>query len=224
VHPFFERVAVDRLSDLLGTRRSHCAIAGIEFQAGRLEMNDTFFYVPNDKLQRLASNHYWNAEENRLSLPPPKLDRSYTGVTLFSGGGGMVSSAMDYMIFCDMLRNGGSYNGVRILGPKTVQYMTISHLRSDIRNNGADDYPASHLYRGQPFGWGFGVTTDPGQSQVISSAREYSWGGIADMKFRIDPEEDLIAILMTQMMWAPWPTGYQMKVATYQALTELGKD
>ena len=145
---------------------------------GRLEMNDTFFNVPNDKLQRLASNHYWNAEENRLSLPPPKLDRSYTGVTLFSGGGGMVSSAMDYMIFCEMLRNGGSYNGVRILGPKTVQYMTISHLRSDIRNNGADDYPASHLYPGQSFGLGFGVTTDPGQSQVISSAGEYSWGGI----------------------------------------------
>ncbi len=195
--PLFERLAVDRLADRLGTRRSHSAIAGIEFQAGRLEMNDTFFNVPNDKLQRLASHHYWNAEENRLSLPPPKLDRSYTGVTLFSGGGGKVSSAMDYMIFCDMLRNGGSYNGVRILGPKTVQYMTISHLRSDIRNNGADDYPASHLYPGQPFGLRFGVTKDPGQSQVISSAGEYSWGGIAETKFRIDPEEDLIAILMT---------------------------
>ena len=102
--------------------------------------------------------------------------------------------------------------------------MTINHLPSDVRDNGADDYPASHLYPGQSFGLGFGVTTDPGQSQVISSAGEYSWGGIAETKFRIDPEEDLIAILMTQMMWAPWPTRYQMKVATYQALTELGKD
>ena len=189
---------------------------------GPLEMHDTFFNVPDDKLQRLASNHYWNAEENKLILPAPELDRPYTGVTFFSGGGGLVSSAMDYMIFCEMLRNGGSYNGARILGPKTVQYMTINHLTSDVRNNGADEYPASHLYPGQSFGLGFGVITDPGQSQVISSPGEYSWGGIADTKFWIDPEEDLVAILMTQLMRSPWETRYQMKVATYQALTDLG--
>ena len=137
---------------------------------GPLEMNDTFFNVPKEKLQRLANNHYWNAEENSMSVPPPKFVRPYTGVTFFSGGGGLLSCAMDCMIFCDMLRKGCSYNGVRILGPKTVQYMTINHLPSDVRNNGADDYPASHLYPGQSFGLGFGVTTDPGQCQVISSS------------------------------------------------------
>ena len=191
-----------------------------------LDMNDTFFNVPEDKLQRLATNHYWNKEESTISIVSAENNRPPTGITLFSGGGGLISTAMDYMIFCEMLRNGGSYNGARILGPKTVQYMTINHLTDQVRNEDADEYPASHLYPGQSFGLGFGVITDPGQSQVISSAGEYSWGGAANTKFWIDPEEDLVAILMTQLMSSPWSddTRYHMKIATYQALTELGSD
>jgi len=191
-----------------------------------LGMSDTFFNVPEDKLQRLATNHYWNSEESTISVVPAENNRPPTGVTLFSGGGGLISTASDYMIFCEMLRNGGSYDGVRILGPKTVQYMTINHLTDEVRNEGADEFPASHLYPGQSFGLGFGVITDPGQSQVISSKGEYSWGGAANTKFWIDPEEDLVAILMTQLLGSPWSddTRYHMKVATYQALTELNGD
>jgi CubicO group peptidase (beta-lactamase class C family) len=192
----------------------------------RLGMHDTFFNVPEDKLHRLASNHYWDGETNAMAVVSPERNRPPTGVTLFSGGGGLISTAMDYMIFCEMLRNGGTYNGVRILGPKTVQYMTINHLTDKVRNEGAHEYPASHLYPGQSFGLGFGVITDPGQSQVISSAGEYSWGGAANTKFWIDPEEDLVAILMTQFMGSPWSddTRYHMKIATYQALTTLNSD
>ncbi len=191
-----------------------------------LGMSDTFFNVPEDKLQRLATNHYWNSEESTISVVPAENNRPPTGVTLFSGGGGLISTAGDYMIFCEMLRNGGSYDGVRILGPKTVQYMTINHLTDEVRNEGADEFPASHLYPGQSFGLGFGVITDPGQSQVISSKGEYSWGGAANTKFWIDPEEDLVAILMTQLLGSPWSddTRYHMKIATYQALTELNGD
>ena len=67
------------------------------------------------------------------------------------------------------------------------------------------------------------MITDPGQSGVISSMGEYSWGGAANTKFWVDPEEDLVAILMTQFLGSPWsdPTRFQIKVATYQALTEL---
>ena len=189
-----------------------------------LEMDDTFFEVPPDKLDRFATNHYWNREENRLMLIPEDRRRSYTNVTYFSGGGGLVSTAMDYMVFCEMLRNGGSYNGVRLLGPKTIQYMTQSHLTQDVRDNGATEFPESHLYKGQNYGLGFGVMVEPGITQVVSSAGEYSWGGLADTKFWIDPEEDLVAILMTQVMLPAWETRYQMKVATYQALIELGGD
>ncbi len=191
-----------------------------------LGMNDTFFNVPEDKMHRLASNHYWNKDESSMAVLPADYSRPPTGVTLFSGGAGLVSTAMDYMIFCEMLRNGGSYNGARILGPKTVQFMTINHLTDEVRNNGASDHPASHLYPGHSFGLGFSVITDPGQTQVISSAGAYSWGGAANTKFWIDPEEDLVAILMTQFLGSPWSdeTRFNMKIATYQALTELTSD
>jgi len=191
-----------------------------------LGMDDTFFNIPEEKQLRLASNHYWNAAEGQLTVVPTETDLFTQEVTLFSGSGGLFSTAMDYMIFCEMMRNGGSYDGVRILGPKTVQYMTINHLTDQVRNNGASEYPSSHLYPGQSFGLGFGVITDPGQSQVISSTGAYSWGGAANTKFWIDPEEDLVAILMSQVMGSPWSDHkrYQMKVATYQALTELGDE
>lgn len=189
-----------------------------------LEMNDTFFSVPQEKRSRLATNHYWNREQDALVAAPPDDLFSNTDVTFFSGGGGLVSTAMDYMVFCEMLRRGGSYDGARILGPKTIQYMTMNHLTPEVRNNGASDFPESHLYKGQYFGLGFGVMREPGLSEVISSAGAYSWGGAAGTKFWIDPEEDLVAILMTQLMWAPIDRRYQMKIATYQALTELGSD
>jgi CubicO group peptidase (beta-lactamase class C family) len=191
-----------------------------------LGMNDTFFNVPDAKLNRVASNHYWNQDAGSMAVIPPAASRPVQGVTLFSGGAGLLSTAMDYMIFCEMLRQGGSYNGVRILGPKTVQYMTINQLTDETRNEGADEYPGSHLYPGQSFGLGFGVVTDPGQAGVITSKGEYSWGGAANTKFWIDPEEDLVAILMTQFLGSPWsdPTRFQMKVATYQALTEINAD
>lgn len=186
-----------------------------------LQMRDTFFNVPQDKLGRLATLHRWDPDSEALALLPEEQRRLPVGLTLFSGGGGLVSTAMDYMIFCEMLRAGGSYAGVRILGPKTVQYMTMNHLPEAVRNAGADEFPNSHLYPGQYFGLGFGVILQPGFSQVISSRGEYSWGGAADTKFWVDPEEDLVAILMTQLLQSPWPTRYQMKVATYQALEEL---
>lgn len=188
-----------------------------------LGMQDTFFNVPDDKLDRVATNHYWDAEAGSMAVIPAEMNRPVQGVTLFSGGGGLVSTTMDYMVFLEMLRQGGSYNGARILGPKTVQYMTIDQLGAEVRNNGAGEFPAWHLYTGQSFGLGFGVVTDPGQSPVVSSAGEYSWGGAANTKFWVDPEEDLVAVLMTQFLGSPWsdPTRFQMKVATYQALTKL---
>ncbi|MFT4824470.1 MAG: CubicO group peptidase (beta-lactamase class C family) [Halioglobus sp.] len=188
-----------------------------------LGMKDTYFNLPEDKLDRLATNHGWDQENNRLSLLPPQLQRRpVTGVTLFSGGGGLVSTAMDYMIFCEMLRRGGSYNGARLLGPKTIQWMTMDHLRPDVLARGAGEFPESHLYPGHSFGLGVSVIINPAIASVVSSKGAYSWGGAADSKFWIDPEEDMVVVLMTQLMGSPWETRYKMKSATYQALTELG--
>ena len=189
-----------------------------------LEMYDTFFNVPNDKTPRIAGGHLWNAEQQAMAPLPAGLLPPPSGVTLFSGGGGLISTAHDYWRFCEMLRRGGSLDGVRILGPKTVQAMTMARLTPEVRDNGATEYPASHLYPGQSFGLGAGVITDPAQAGVISSKGEYSWGGIANTKFWIDPEEDLVVVFMTQVVGTPHSDRHRfdLKVATYQALTELG--
>ena len=188
-----------------------------------LGMRDTYFNVPAEKADRLARDHLWDAERQQIVPMPEGLLPPPSGVTLFSGGGGLISTAKDYWRFCEMLRRGGQLEGIRILGPKTVQAMTMARLTPDIRDNGATEYPASHLYPGQSFGLGFGVITDPAQSQVISSQGEYSWGGIANTKFWVDPEEDLIVILMTQVIGAPYSDRlrFDLKVATYQALSTL---
>ena len=189
-----------------------------------LEMYDTFFNVPNDKTPRIAGGHLWNAEQQAMAPLPAGLLPPPSGVTLFSGGGGLISTAHDYWRFCEMLRRGGSLDGVRILGPKTVQAMTMARLTPEVRDNGATEYPASHLYPGQSFGLGAGVITDPAQAGVISSKGEYSWGGIANTKFWIDPEEDLVVVFMAQVLGTPHSDRHRfdLKVATYQALTELG--
>jgi len=189
-----------------------------------LEMHDTFFNVPDDKMPRMAGGHLWSAEQQAMEPMPAGLLPPLSGVTLFSGGGGLISTARDYWRFCEMLRRGGSLDGVRILGPKTVQAMTMARLAPEVRDNGATEYPASHLYPGQSFGLGAGVITDPAQAGVVSSKGEYSWGGIANTKFWIDPEEDLVVVFMTQVLGTPHSDRHRfdLKVATYQALTDLG--
>lgn len=190
-----------------------------------LEMHDTFFNVPDDKMPRMAGGHLWSAEQQAMEPMPAGLLPPLSGVTLFSGGGGLISTARDYWRFCEMLRRGGSLDGVRILGPKTVQAMTMARLAPEVRDNGATEYPASHLYPGQSFGLGAGVITDPAQAGVVSSKGEYSWGGIANTKFWIDPEEDLVVVFMTQVLGTPHSDRHRfdLKVATYQALTDLGR-
>jgi len=189
-----------------------------------LDMRDTFFNVPDDKIPRMAGDHLWNTERQAMGPMPVGLLPPPSGVTLFSGGGGLISTAHDYWRFCEMLRRGGSLDGVRIIGPKTVEAMTMTRLTPEVRDNGATEYPASHLYPGQSFGLGVGVITDPAQTGVISSEGEYSWGGIANTKFWIDPEEDIVVVFMTQVLGTPHSDRHRfdLKVATYQALTYLG--
>lgn len=193
-----------------------------------LGMEDTFFNVPAGKLDRFPSNHYWDAQEEKLKVIPrdSAYNRSYTDRTLFSGGGGLVSTIVDYMKFAEMLRSGGSFNGARILSPKTIQYMTQDHLPATVHATGAGESPgmrlgAARTWEGSGFGLGFGVVTNPAQTGVVSSVGEYSWGGAAGTIFWIDPEEDLVAIGMLQLMGSPWPFRSEMKVLTYQAINEL---
>ncbi len=189
-----------------------------------LGMTDTFFAVPDDKLDRFLPNHFLNPENGAMTQVPDDSNeamRNYREVTLFSGGGGLVSTTMDYMRFAEAMRNGGELRGARILGPKTVKYMATNHLPASIVSGGTGEQPVlGSPLRGFGFGLGFGIVTDPAAGGVMGSAGEYSWGGAAGTVFWIDPVEELVVVGMIQLMGSPYPFRSDLKVAAYQALTE----
>ena len=167
---------------------------------GPLGMEDTGFSVPIEKADRFAALYRPNKENgmDRIGEAPLAKD----DVSFFpSGGGGLVSTAGDYMRFAQMLLNGGELDGVRILGKKTVELMRYPHH---------DNW----------FGLGFSVVTRKNPPNTLDSVGNYGWSGAAATTFWIDPEEDLTALLMTQLMNNKYPIHQKFKVLTYQALTD----
>ncbi len=128
-----------------------------------------------------------------------------------SGGGGLQSTAADYLRFCQMVLNGGELDGVRLLGRKTVELITMDHISNDWKPNERT---------GAGFGLGFAVVTDVADTNSLGSLGTCSWGGMASTTFWIDPVEELIGIFMTQLVGADSPFHAQFRVLTYQALTE----
>ena len=110
-----------------------------------LGMEDTFFNVPADKMDRFLPNHTWDAENESLVQLESDDFVQYTDETLFSGGGGLVSTAMDYLRFSEMMRRGGELDGVRLLSPKTVDYMAMNHLPGALTAGGVGERPAATL-------------------------------------------------------------------------------
>ena len=158
-----------------------------------LKMTDTDYTVPKEKLNRVASV-YSLADSGRIQvLTDPEINNLSAPGTFFSGNGGLVSTATDYMIFSQMLLNKGEYNGVRLLESKTVDLMTSNHVSNEIMP--ADDF-FGPLLNGMGFGFGFAVLQD----NKIGSKGSYWWAGTANTYFYIDPREDLILILMTQFV------------------------
>ncbi len=148
-----------------------------------LGMRDSFFQVPADKVGRLAQP--WQ----RPGGPPmtPRFDPT-APARFQSGGGGLVSTATDYLAFATMLLNGGELGGARILGRKTVEFMTSDHLGT---------IPVETP--GLGFGLGFQVRRDAGIAGIAGSVGEYGWAGNAGTLFWVDPREKLIAIYMVQV-------------------------
>lgn len=141
---------------------------------------------------------------------------------LYSGGGGLVSTAGDYARFAEALRNGGEYLGVRILGPKTIAFMAANHLPAGVSMPVFGEEPGAEPNdTGLGFGLGFGVVTNPVAGHVIGSAGEFNWGGAAGTVFWIDPVEELVVVSMIQLMRPPWPLRSDLKVAIYQALDDV---
>jgi CubicO group peptidase (beta-lactamase class C family) len=185
-----------------------------------LGMHDTDFHVPADKASRLAA--CYSAAPNGMTLQDDPQSSPYLHAPAFySGGGGLVSTASDYLRFCRMLLNRGSLDGVRIISPKILDLMTTNHLP------GGKELPdlsislfSESTYSGVGFGLGFAVTVDPAKTLLPGTAGDFSWGGMASTYFWIDPREELIVIFMTQLMpSATYPIRRELRTLVYSALT-----
>jgi CubicO group peptidase (beta-lactamase class C family) len=152
-----------------------------------LEMNDTFFYVPDDKLSRLVTLYNGKPRELRAVRPAREMRGSQT---FFNGAGGLLSTAEDYARFCQMLLNGGQLNGARLVSRKSMELMTANHI---------GDLPIWPDLAGYRFGLGFRVLADSGKSATLGSVGSYGWGGAFGTYFFVDPHEEMFGILMIQM-------------------------
>lgn len=187
---------------------------------GPLGMVDTAFYVAEEKLDRLATVYGPKADGSIEALDNTFVSKFRAPHTLFSGGGGLTSTAADYMRFSQMLCNMGELDDVRILGPKTIEMMTSNHLPEELKPFAVGQSNASDT-RGCGFGLGFRVVMDIAEHGILGSEGIYSWGGAASTIFWVDPEEDLVGILLTQMMpSSTYPLRREFQIATYQALVE----
>src|SRR5262245_21090069 len=159
-----------------------------------LQMADTAFWVPPAKQARLARPF---AKDPDTGTPPSI--RDVTVAPKFDCGGGCaVSTAADYSRFAQMLLNGGSLDGTRILGRKTIEYMTSDHLPPYVSRSGNGYIPGD----GYGFGLGFAVRNGAGLSNSNGSGGDYNWGGAYGTYFWVDPKEQLLVVSMTQ---APGP-------------------
>ena len=185
-----------------------------------LGMDDTSFFVPGDKLHRLATAYVPSRGGGIAPHEGSVTTRHKRPHAMKSGGAGVVSTAGDYMRFCQMLLNGGELDGDRLLAPKTMQMMVSDHLTDDLEPYVVEDRFRGYT-KGCGFGLGFSVVNDIAQHGIPGSNGMYSWFGAASCYFWIDPSEELIAILMTQFMPVTWyPLHREFQTATYQAIVE----
>jgi len=186
-----------------------------------LKMDDTGFYVPEAKIDRLTDCYtfvpgkgrviYDRGEESAWSKMPRQI----------SGGGGLVSTALDYHRFCQMLLNGGELEGERLIGRKTLELMTMNHLPG---NGDLSSWSRSMFSEatnaGVGFGLGFAINIDPAANLIPGSVGEYYWGGLFSTAFFVDPVEKLHMVFMTQLSpSSTYPIRRELKTLIYSALS-----
>jgi CubicO group peptidase (beta-lactamase class C family) len=194
----FDRFIAERISQPLGLR---C----------------TEFYVTQSQASRLAEPQVDPSTGKRPPWPEPLLRPKW-----FSGGGGLLSTAADYLRFCRMLLNGGELDGVRLLSPKTIALMTSDHLPPGV---GYDPNTLALFGAGAPtpemgqgFGLGFAVRKEQGRNPLPGTVGDYYWGGAFGTAFWIDPHEQLVAILMMQAPALRVHYRHLMRELVYQAV------
>ncbi len=190
-----------------------------------LGMNDTGFYVPADKRSRFATGYH--EEKGQLVAEPTEngIPTDYDKQpTMASGGGGLVTTAMDYYRFAQMLANGGELDGKRILAPSTVKLMASNHLSDDVIHGNF----GIGMHRMRPgFGYGYNVAViyDPAEANLPDGKGTFFWDGAAGTWFWVDPTNDLVFVGMIQRRTSPdnHPMLYTTHALVYQALVDPSK-
>ena len=174
-----------------------------------LKMVDTHFYLPQEKVNRFTAV-YESGADGRIKLVQKAADNDYVkGPRVsYSGGAGLLATAEDYARFLQMLLNGGELEGARILGPKTVQLMTVNHV-GQLQNNGNTG-----------FGLGFWVIEHVGKAGEPGSIGAFGWGGAYYTTYWVDPVEKLVAVFMTQLLPSKIDLQPKFRAAVYQAIIE----
>ncbi|KJK21249.1 beta-lactamase [Burkholderiaceae bacterium 16] len=225
-------VSTDVLGYLVGK------VSGIPFETflkerifDPLGMVDTAFHVPEEKASRFCACYAVGTLGSKVvsTREPVLQDDPLTSPYLkppgfVSGGGGLVSTAADYMRFARMLLQGGELDGVRLLGTKTLTLMTSNHLPGgvDLPRMSRSMFSEAN-YDGVGFGLGFATTVAPAATMIPGSAGDFFWGGAASTFFWVDPQEDLIGLFLTQLLpSSAYPVRRQLRTLVYSAITEAG--
>ncbi len=190
-----------------------------------LGMRDTGFHVPAAKRERFAAlyDQVTGGDARYQRHDVADQTRYDEGSTYFSAGGGLASTAADYLRFTRMLTRGGELDGERILGTRTLQFMTVNHLPG-----GADlaTITGEREFNGSPavgigFGLGFATLIDPVGAQLLGTPGEYYWGGAYSTAFFVAPAEEMSVIFMTQLSPSgAYPIRRELRIAAYQAIID----
>jgi CubicO group peptidase (beta-lactamase class C family) len=195
---------------------------------GPLGMTDTSFGLREDDDPTTLARLYVPVRENPLGPPvgitpmDPLGDLFLGRPDCLQGGGGLVSTASDYLRFAEMLRRRGEHDDGRLLGPRTVDHMTRNHLtdNADLDTFGRPLFAETPL-RGVGFGLGFATVIDQASYGVVSSPGEFNWGGAASTAFFVDPVEDMTVCFYTQLLpSSTLPVRTYLRSLVYQALVD----
>ncbi len=187
-----------------------------------LGMKNTGFYVEEKNRDRVVSMYGPSDKGGIKKIQSGQDKNNFKKPDFLSGGAGLFSTPMDYMRFAQMLLNKGEYKGKRIIGTKTVEFMTKNHIPADALPIGFGVPTFDAFVRGCGFGLGFRVVQNETENGCVSSTGMYGWAGAADTYFWIDPEEELVGIVMAQFRppMGPHQLYRKFQVLMYQSISD----
>jgi CubicO group peptidase (beta-lactamase class C family) len=188
-----------------------------------LGMDETGFCVAEEAADRLAQLYIPDAANGNVAVAVPEMGQAARRVPhLLSGGGGLVSTPHDYRRFTHMLRNGGELDGVRVLGSRTLDYMTANHLPGGVDIHAiTDDIFSETSSIGVGFGLGFATVLDATGPKTMTTEGSFYWGGAASTAFWVDPIEDLEVSFFTQLLpSSTHPLRAELSTLVYQAIED----